>query len=455
MRHDLKSDAHQKVGRAQAMSGEAVIRSVSDEALRPRGETDSTGQGLLYRALARGNLQRAWKRVKANKGAAGVDGLSIEQTAERLLTEWAGIRAQLLSGLYRPSRVRRVMIAKADGSQRELGIPTVTDRLIQQALLQVLQPLLDPGFSEHSYGFRPGRRAHDAVLAAQAYVQSGRRIVVDVDLEKFFDRVNHDILIERLRKRVPDQGVLRLIRAYLNSGILDGGLVMQRHEGTPQGGPLSPLLANVLLDEVDKELERRGHCFVRYADDCNVYVHSRRAGGRVMALLRRLYARLRLRINEAKSRVSSVFAGRKFLGYSFWVAPKGVIKRTVAKKALETFKQRVRQLSRRSCGRSLQQVVERLSSYLEGWKGYYRLAQTSRVWQMLDEWLRHRLRAIQLKQWKQGKTMFRELRALGASRTVAQRVAANSRRWWCNSGKLLNRVLNLAWFDRLGLARLS
>ena len=437
------------------MSGEAVIRSVSDEALRPRGETDCTGQGLLYRALARGNLQRAWKRVKANKGAAGVDGLSIEQTAERLLTEWAGIRAQLLSGLYRPSPVRRVMIAKPDGSQRELGIPTVTDRLIQQALLQVLQPLLDPGFSEHSYGFRPGRRAHDAVLAAQAYVQSGRRIVVDVDLEKFFDRVNHDILIERLRKRVPDQGVLRLIRAYLNSGILDGGLVMQRHEGTPQGGPLSPLLANVLLDEVDKELERRGHCFVRYADDCNVYVHSRRAGERVMALLRRLYARLRLRINEAKSRVSSVFAGRKFLGYSFWVAPKGVIKRTVAKKALEAFKQRVRQLSRRSCGRSLQQVVERLSSYLEGWKGYYRLAQTSRVWQMLDEWLRHRLRAIQLKQWKQGKTMFRELRALGASRTVAQRVAANSRRWWCNSGKLLNRVLNLAWFDRLGLARLS
>ena len=436
MRHDLKSDAHQKVGRAQAMSGEAVIRSVSDEALRPRGETDSTGQGLLYRALARGNLQRAWKRVKANKGAAGVDGLSIEQTAERLLTEWAGIRAQLLSGLYRPSPVRRVMIAKPDGSQRELGIPTVTDRLIQQALLQVLQPLLDPGFSEHSYGFRPGRRAHDAVLAAQAYVQSGRRIVVDVDLEKFFDRVNHDILIERLRKRVPDQGAIRLIRAYLNSGILDGGLVMQRHEGTPQGGPLSPLLANVLLDEVDKELERRGHCFVRYADDCNVYVHSRRAGERVMALLRRLYARLRLRINEAKSRVSSVFAGRKFLGYSFWVAPKGVIKRTVAKKALETFKQRVRQLSRRSYGRSLQQVVERLSSYLEGWKGYYRLAQTSRVWQMLDEWLRHRLRAIQLKQWKQGKTMFRELRALGASRTVAQRVAANSRRWWCNICRL-------------------
>lgn len=455
MRHDLKSDAHQKVGRVQAVSGEAVNRSASDEALRPRGETDSTGQGLLHRAFARGNLQRAWKRVKANKGAAGVDGLNIEQTAERLLTEWAGIRERLLSGKYRPSPVRRVMIPKPGGGDRELGIPTVTDRLIQQALLQVLQPLLDPGFSEHSYGFRPGRSAHDAVLAARSYVQSGCRIVVDVDLEKFFDRVNHDILIDRLRKRVPDQGVIRLIRAYLNSGILDGGRVMQRHEGTPQGGPLSPLLANVLLDEVDKELERRGHCFARYADDCNVYVRSSRSGERVMALLRRLYARLHLRINEAKSRVSSVFAGRKFLGYGFWVAPKGVVRCRVAKQVVETFKQRVRQLSGRSCGRSMQQVVERLGPYLMGWKGYYRLAQTPRVWLTLDEWLRHRLRAIQLKHWKRGKTMYRELRALGASCVVAQQVAANSRRWWCNSGKLLNRVLDLAWFDRLGLPRLS
>ena len=206
------------------------------------------------------------------------------------------------------------MIPKSDGSQRELGIPTVTDRLIQQALLQVLQPVLDPTFSEHSYGFRPGRRAHDAVLAAHSYVQSGRRIVVDVDLEKFFDRVNHDILIDRLQKRLPDAGVIRLIRSYLNSGIMDGGVAVERYEGTPQGGPLSPMLANVLLDEVDKELERRGHCFVRYADDCNVYVHSRRAGERVMGLLRRLYARLRLRVNEIKSAVASVFSDRKVLG---------------------------------------------------------------------------------------------------------------------------------------------
>ncbi|MFP9231306.1 group II intron reverse transcriptase/maturase, partial [Pectobacterium cacticida] len=347
------------------------------------------------------------------------------------------------------------MIPKPDGSQRELGIPTVTDRLIQQALLQVLQPLLDPTFSEHSYGFRPGRRAHDAVLAAQSHVQSGRCIVVDVDLEKFFDRVNHDILIDRLRKRIPDAVVIRLIRAYLNSGIMDGGVVMERYEGTPQGGPLSPLLANVLLDEVDKALERRGHCFVRYADDCNVYVRSRRAGERVMGLLRRLYARLRLKVNETKSAVASVFTDRKFLGYSFWVAPKGVIKRRVATKALLTFKQRVRQLTRRSGGRSLQQVVDRLRSYMLGWKGYFRLSQTPRVWRTLDEWIRHRLRALQLKQWKRGKTLFRELRSLGAWTRVAQRVAANSRCWWRNSDGDIKKVLTIAYFDQLGLPRLS
>jgi RNA-directed DNA polymerase len=234
--------------------------------------------------------------------------------------------------------------------QFALTVPTVTDRLIQQALLQVLQPILDPTFSEHSYGFRPGRRAHDAVLAAQSYVQSGRRIVVDVDLEKFFDRVNHDILIDRLQKRIGDAGVIRLIRAYLNAGMMSNGVVQERNEGTPQGGPLSPLLANVLLDEVDKELERRGHCFVRYADDANIYVRSRRAGERVMALLRKQYGRLRLKVNEARSAVASVF-GRKFLGYSFWVAAAGTVKRKVAPKALATFKQRVRELTRRSDGR--------------------------------------------------------------------------------------------------------
>ena len=441
--------------RAGAARGEAARDPGSEETGSPPHGNERTGSALLRAALRRENLQAAFKRVRGNKGAAGVDDLDIDQTARHLVAAWPAIREELLAGTYRPSPVRRVMIPKPDGSQRELGIPTVTDRLIQQALLQVLQPLLDPTFSEHSYGFRPGRRAHDAVLAAQSYVQSGCRIVVDVDLEKFFDRVNHDILIDRLRKRTPDAGVIRLIRAYLNSGIMDGGVAMERHEGTPQGGPLSPLLANVMLDEVDKELERRGHYFVRYADDCNVYVRSRRAGERVMNLLRRLYARLRLRVNETKSAVTSVLTDRKFLGYSFWVAPKGVIKRRVATKALATFKQRVRELTRRSGGRSMQDVVDRLRTYLLGWAGYFRLSQSKILWQTLDEWIRHRLRAAQLKQWKRGPTIFRELRALGAAPWLAQKVAGNSRRWWRNSAKSLNGVLTLKYFDDLRLPRLS
>jgi len=440
-------------GRAGAAHGEAVREPVSDEAGCPRHDTGNTGSALLMAVLTRENLQRAFKRVRANKGAAGVDGLDIDQTARQLVTTWPALREQLLRGTYRPSPVRRVTIPKPDGGERELGIPTVTDRLIQQALLQVLQPILDPTFSEHSYGFRPGRRAHDAVLAAQSYVQSGRRIVVDVDLEKFFDRVNHDILIDRLRKRIPDAGVIRLIRAYLNSGIMSDGVVQERYQGTPQGGPLSPLLANVLLDEVDKELERRGHCFARYADDCNVYVRSRRAGERVMAVLRRCYARLRLKVNEAKSAVASV-TGRKFLGYSFWFA-KGEVKRKVAAKPLATFKQRVRQLTRRSGGRGMAEVIERLRLYLLGWKAYFGLAQTPGIRRSLDEWLRHRLRAIQLKHWKRGTTMYRELRALGAPPGLARTVAANSRRWWRNSDGLLNAVLTIAYFDRLGVPRLS
>jgi group II intron reverse transcriptase/maturase len=383
-----------------------------------------------------------------------VDGLSIAETADYLRAHWPRIRASLLDGSYRPGPVRRVQIPKPDGGVRELGIPTVTDRLIQQALLQVLQPRIDPTFSEHSYGFRPGRRAHDAVLEAQRYVQGGSRVVVDVDLEKFFDRVNHDILMARLARRIDDKAVLRLIRRYLVAGIMDGGVVMERYEGTPQGGPLSPLLANVLLDEVDRELERRGHRFVRYADDCNVYVRSRRAGERVLAGLTKLYERLHLKVNEAKSAVAAA-SSRKFLGYTFWYGPGGQVRCKVADKAKATFKQRIREMTRRSGGRSLPEFVERLRTYLPGWKDYFQLAQTPKVFRELDEWIRHRLRAVQLKHWRRGTTMYRELKALGASETDARQVAANSRRWWRNSRLLLNRALPVAYFDRLGVPRLS
>ncbi|EXI76918.1 MAG: group II intron reverse transcriptase/maturase [Candidatus Accumulibacter sp.] len=443
-----------QAGRVGVARGEAARDPASDEICGPRHDPVNTGSGLLSAALTRENLRQALKRVRANKGAAGVDGLDIDQTARHLVTAWPAIRESLLRGTYRPSPVRRVTIPKPDGGERELGIPTVTDRVIQQALLQVLQPILDPTFSEHSYGFRPGRRAHDAVLVAQSYVQSGRRVVVDVDLEKFFDRVNHDILIDRLRKRIDDAGVIRLIRAYLNSGIMSDGVVLERHQGTPQGGPLSPLLANVMLDEVDKELERRGHCFVRYADDANVYVRSRRAGERVMELLRSLYAQLHLTVNETKSAVASVF-GRKFLGFSFWAAPRGEIRCKVAAKPLATFKQRIRQLTGRSGGRSMVEVVERLRHYVLGWKAYFRLAQTPHIWRRLDEWMRHRLRAIQLKHWKRSSAVFRELKALGATRSAARQVAGNSRRWWHNSDRLLKTVLTIAYFDRLRVPRLS
>jgi len=449
-------------GREGVARGEAACDLFSDEACGPPFEHQGTGSakekaspgGLLELALTRENLQAAWKRVKTNKGAAGVDGLDIERTACMLQTSWPQIRQELLAGRYRPQPVRRVMIPKPDGSQRELGIPTVLDRLIQQALLQVLQALIDPTFSEHSHGFRPGRRAHDAVKAARAYVQSGKRVVVDVDLAKFFDRVNHDILIERLKRRTDDAGVIRLIRAYLNAGIMDGGVVIERHQGTPQGGPLSPLLANMLLDEVDKALEARGYSFARYADDCNVYVGSKKAGERVMAWLGQLYGGLRLQINEAKSAVCSAL-GRKFLGYTLWVAKGKEVKCKVADKALGNFKARIRQLTRRSGGCSMEQVVERLRSYMPGWKAYFGMAQTPMVWRKLDEWLRHRLRAIQLKQWKRPGTIYRELKNLGATQDVAKQAAANGCRWWRNSDRLIKTVLTIGYFDQMGVPRLS
>ena len=409
---------------------------------------------LLELVLERENLLRALKRVRRNKGSPGVDGMTVDELPDYLRQVWPKLREDLLSGAYAPQPVRRQLIDKPGGGKRELGIPTVLDRFIQQAILQVLQPIFDVTFSEHSHGFRPGRRAHDAVREAQRYVQGGKRWVVDVDVEKFFDRVNHDVLMGRLARRIGDRQLLRLIRRYLVAGVMANGVVVERHEGTPQGGPLSPLLANVLLDEVDKELERRGHAFVRYADDLRVYVGSRKAGERVMRSLVRLFGRLRLRINPAKSAVDRVWR-RPFLGFSFWVARGGNVRVRVSGRSLVRMKDRVRQITSRSGGRSLVQVARELRRYLLGWKGYFRLADTPKVFRGLDEWIRHRLRAIQLKQWKRGRTVFRELRARGMSRLAAAKVAANARRWWRNSAMAINIALPNSYFKELGVPRLA
>ena len=435
--------------------GEAPMAPRSEEApTAAHGNERSGTSELMVKVVSRRNLQSALKRVRKNKGSPGIDGMTVDALPDYLREHWPALRERLLAGCYQPSPVKRQLIPKGNGGVRELGIPTVLDRFIQQALLQVLQPLFDPSFSNHSYGFRPQRSAHQAVKAARECVQQGRKVVVDVDLAKFFDRVNHDILMGRLAKRVADKTMLGLIRRYLEAGVLAHGVVVERHEGTPQGGPLSPLLANVLLDEVDKELERRGHAFARYADDCNVYVRSKRGGERVMRLLRRLLGKLRLQINEEKSAVASVFS-RQFLGFSLWVAPGKIVKHRVSRKALGAMKTRVRQLTRRNRGRSLSQIASDLRGYLTGWKGYFRLAETPRVFRELDEWIRHRLRAIQLKQWRRGKTIYRELMARGTQRWIALKVAANSRRWWKNSAKALNGALPNKLFDELGVPRLA
>ena len=409
---------------------------------------------LMEEVVQSANLKAALHRVRRNKGAAGIDGMTVEELPGFLWANWQGLREELLAGRYQPLPVKRQTIPKPGGGERELGIPTVVDRFIQQAMLQVLQPRFDPTFSDHSYGFRPGRKAHDAVRRAQQYVQEGKRWVVDVDLAKFFDRVNHDVLMGRLEKRIADRRMLRLIRHYLEAGVMISGVVIERHEGTPQGGPISPLLANVLLDEVDKELEKREHAFVRYADDCNVYVRSAKAGQRVLAGLRKQYAHLRLQINEAKSAVD-LARRRQFLGFSFWVAKGGRVKLRVAGKALDAMRARVREVTHRTRGRSLTQVTEELAGYLRGWQGYFRLAETPTVFRDLDQWLRHRLRCLQLRQWQHGTTVYRELRARGMPDAAAARVAANTRRWWHNSAQNLNVALPNRLFDALGVPRLA
>jgi group II intron reverse transcriptase/maturase len=405
--------------------------------------------------VGRENCQKALKRVRQNKGSPGVDGMTVGELEAYLWAHWAEIREQLLAGTYQPMPVRRTVIPKSGGGFRELGIPTVLDRFIQQCVLQVLQPIFDPTFSSHSHGFRPGRRAHDAVREAQRYIQDGRRWVVDVDLEKFFDRVNHDVLMGKLENRIGDGRLHRIIRRYLEAGVMADGVVVERHEGTPQGGPLSPLLANVLLDEVDKELERRGHTFARYADDCNVYVRSKRAGQRVMEALRGLYAKLRLRVNDDKSAVARVW-DRTFLGYSFWVTKGRVVQLRVGAKALKSFKERVRQITSRNGGRSLDQVAKELRAYLLGWKQYFGLADTPGVFRALNQWIHRRLRMLQLRQWKRGGTVYRELQRRevgGAALWIAARYA---RSWWhVAAHKALQVALPGRYFEDLGVPRLA
>jgi RNA-directed DNA polymerase len=456
----LESKRRQKSGRPELpIEGWDEVPEVgrSGEGRSATHEDERSGNDdgkLLELVVERSNVEAALRRVKKNKGSPGIDGMTVDELPTYLAEHWSVLRERILAGNYQPQPVRRHAIPKKDGGVRELGIPTVLDRLIQQCVLQVLQPRFDPSFSQHSYGFRPGRSAHDAVRAAQRFIQEGRRWVVDVDLEAFFDRVNHDVLMSRLAKRIADRRLLRLIRHYLDAGIMAHGVVVDRYEGTPQGGPLSPLLANVLLDEVDKELERRGHAFARYADDANVYVRSKRAGERVMEALRRLFAKLRLRVNESKSAVARP-QDRKFLGYSFWYAKGGAVKRRVARKALDAMKDRVRDLTKRSGGRSLSSVIKELRGYLVGWKNYFQLADTPRILSDLDEWIRHRLRTIQLKQWKRGRTAYAALRRLGIEYHVAVGIARYCRSWWRTAAQLLNVAMPAAYFDRLGLPRLA
>ena len=438
-----------------ATRGEASSRERSGEADATVHDPGRSGRAdLMDQIVARGNLVRALKRVRANQGSAGVDGVTVDVLPDYLREHWKTIREQLLTGHYQPSAVRRVEIPKPGGGVRRLGIPTVLDRFIQQAVLQALQPRIDPTFSEHSYGFRPGRSAHQAVRQAQRHVQDGRRWVVDVDLEQFFDRVNHDLLMGRVRTHCADARVLQLIRRFLEAGMMAEGIVTERHEGTPQGGPLSPLLANVLLDDVDKELERRGLHFVRYADDCNVYVQSKRAAERVMEGLVGLYANLKLRINVAKSAVAPVWE-RSLLGFSFFRAST-IVKCRVSPKALMKMQERVRAITARTGGRSVVVVATALRKYLTGWKAYFRLAETPRVLADVDKWMHRRLRALILRQWKRGRTAYRELRRRGVGGKTVAITAHYTRHWWrASKFGAMHLAFPGAYFDSLGVPRLG
>jgi RNA-directed DNA polymerase len=437
--------------------GEApkIIPPGTESSAAKRGtENPAITESLMEEICERENCKQALKRVKANKGSPGVDGMTVQALPGFLQQHWPAIREQLLSGTYKPQPVQRVEIPKPDGGVRKLGIPTVLDRFIQQAVMQVLQKRWDRTFSEHSYGFRPGRSAHQAVEAAQQHIAAGHRWVVDLDLEKFFDRVSHDKLMGKIAERVSDKRLLKLIRAFLRAGVMEGGLVSPVDEGTPQGGPLSPLLSNLVLDEFDRELERRGHRFARYADDSNIYVRSRRAGERVMkSLARFIHTKLKLQVNQSKSAVAEPWE-RKFLGFSFTTAESP--KRRIAPKAVKRFKERVRELTSRTRGISIERMAKELTLYLRGWIGYFGRCQTPTVLQSLEEWTRRRLRSAIWKQWKHGTVRYRKLRKRGVNPRLAATTAGSAHGpWRLALSQGLALALPNAYFDSLGIPRLT
>jgi RNA-directed DNA polymerase len=417
-------------------------------------EPDFSAKHLMEAVVERSNMIKALARVTSNRGSPGVDGLRVEDLPDYLKAHWSKIKQWLLAGDYQPQAIRRVEIPKPDGGTRMLGIPTSMDRLIQQAIGQVLNQIFEPIFSNASYGFRPGRSAHQAVAQALSYAREGCKVVVDIDLEKFFDRVNHDILMDRLSRRIEDKRMLKLIRRYLEAGVMIGGIEEPRQEGTPQGGPLSPLLSNVLLDELDKELERRGHKFCRYADDCNIYVKSRKAGERVKTSLTTwLRKRLKLVVNESKSAVDSI-GRRKFLGYSMTLEKGTRLK--PAGVAIKRFKAKVRVLFRKGRGRNIERFIkEDLNSLLRGWADYFHLCEVSKVFETLDEWVRRKLRGLIWRQWKQPRTRYNKLRALGLPDDMAQ-VAWNGYGPWRNSNvQPMKMAFPRSYFDHAGLIRIA
>lgn len=442
-------ESHLKVAHGMSEDKERVRQRFAAE----QGQSSSGEQALMEQVIGRENLKQALKRVRANGGAAGVDGTTTEELVSYLKAHWTRLREEILSGAYYPKPVRRVEIPKAGGGQRILGIPTVLDRFIQQAILQVLTPIIDPTFSASSFGYRPNRRAQQAVQRGKEHVEAGYRWVVDMDIEKFFDRVNHDVMMSRMAHRIKDRRLLKLIRRYLEAGMMVDGVVESHKEGTPQGSPLSPLLSNVLLDELDKELEKRGHRFCRYADDCNVYVRSKAAGERVMASLERfLLERLKLKLNRGKSKVDRPWKS-KYLGYSVTMEYKTRLK--VSRESVKRAKAELRELFRRGRGRSLARVIQEVNEFTRGWLGYYRLAQTHNVFEEMDEWLRRRLRWILWRQWKKPRTRAKKMMQLGLDKERAWKSAMHGRGAWWNAGAShMNAAISSLWLQDRGFLSL-